>query len=127
MKRCSVVVPCYNEEETVDIYYNEMMKYISNMPELEFEFIFVDDGSKDNTLQVIKNLSNKDERVKYVSFSRNFGKESGLYAGLEAASGDYIVKEQAEGRKYRRMLYFRRRRGLSDKVLSRSSERCLGN
>ena len=91
MKKCSVVVPCYNEEETIDIFYEEMMKYLPNMQDLEFEFIFVDDGSKDNTLQVIKNLSNKDERVKYVSFSRNFGKEAGLYAGLEASSGDYIV------------------------------------
>ncbi|MDE7424165.1 MAG: glycosyltransferase family 2 protein [Lachnospiraceae bacterium] len=91
MKKCSVVVPCYNEEETIQIFYDEIEKYIPKMLDLEFEFIFVDDGSKDGTLHEIKRLANMDKRVKYISFSRNFGKEAGLFAGLEAATGDYIV------------------------------------
>ncbi len=91
MKKCSVVVPCYNEEETIRIFYDEMMKYITNMPDLEFEFIFVDDGSKDRSLEEMKKLAAEDARVKYISFSRNFGKEAGLFAGLEATTGDYIV------------------------------------
>lgn len=91
MKKCSVVIPCYNEEETIQIFYDEIEKYIPKMLELEFEFIFVDDGSKDGTLHEIKRLANMDKRVKYISFSRNFGKEAGLFAGLEAATGDYIV------------------------------------
>ena len=91
MKKCSVVVPCYNEEETIPIFYKEIQKYIVNIPQLEFEFIFVDDGSKDASLQEMKALAAKDKRVKYISFSRNFGKEAGLFAGLEATTGDYIV------------------------------------
>ena len=91
MKKCSVVVPCYNDEETIPIFYKEIQKYIVNIPQLEFEFIFVDDGSKDASLQEMKALAAKDKRVKYISFSRNFGKEAGLFAGLEATTGDYIV------------------------------------
>lgn len=91
MKKCSVVVPCYNEEETIGIFYDEMMKYVPNMQDLEFEFIFVDDGSKDRSLEEMKRLAKEDVRVKYISFSRNFGKEAGLFAGLEATTGDYIV------------------------------------
>ena len=91
MKKCSVVVPCYNEEETIQIFYDEMQKYIPKMEDLEFEFIFVDDGSKDGSLAEMKRLASEDDRVRYISFSRNFGKEAGLFAGLEAASGDYIV------------------------------------
>lgn len=91
MKKCSVVVPCYNEEETIPIFYKEIQKYIANIPQLEFEIIFVDDGSKDASLQEMKALAAKDKRVKYISFSRNFGKEAGLFAGLEATTGDYIV------------------------------------
>lgn len=91
MKLLSFVVPCYNEQEAIPIYYEEVNKYIKNLRDLEFEFIFVDDGSKDSTLEVIKELRKQDGRVHYISFSRNFGKEAGLYAGLEKAKGDYIV------------------------------------
>ena len=91
MKKCSVVVPCYNEEETIPIFYKEIQKYIVNIPQLEFEFIFVDDGSKDASLQEMKALAAKDKRVKYISFSRNFGKEAGLFSGFEGTTGDYIV------------------------------------
>lgn len=91
MKLCSFIVPCFNEQEAIPYYYEEMMKQIPKLKDLEFEFIFVDDGSKDNTLKEIRKLRQKDDRVHYVSFSRNFGKEAALYAGLEKSKGDYVV------------------------------------
>ena len=91
MKLLSFVVPCFNEQETIPIYYEEINKYIESLKGLECEFIFVDDGSKDSTLEVIKELRKKDGRVHYVSFSRNFGKEAALYAGLEKVRGEYVV------------------------------------
>lgn len=83
MKKISIVIPCYNEEEVLPLTYAEMKKYMT--PDYDFNLIFVNDGSKDKTLEIIKNLSETDSRVKYVSFSRNFGKEAAMYAGLEAA------------------------------------------
>lgn len=91
MKLCSIVVPCYNEEETIEIFYNEVNKYLDEFDDLEFEIIYVDDGSTDHSLMEMKKLAVSDSRVKYVSFSRNFGKEAGLFAGLEASKGDYVV------------------------------------
>lgn len=92
MELLSVVVPCYNEEEAVPIFYRETLKAVEALKdELEIEFCFIDDGSKDRTLESIKKLCEMDNRVHYVSFSRNFGKEAGLYAGLQAASGDYVA------------------------------------
>ena len=91
MKLLSFVVPCFNEQEAIPIYYEEVNKCIKKLKDLEFEFIFVDDGSTDSTFKVIKELRKKDGRIHYVSFSRNFGKEAGLYAGLEKAKGDYVV------------------------------------
>ena len=92
MELLSVVVPCYNEEEAVPIFYRETLKAVEVLKgELEIEFCFIDDGSKDGTLKSIKELCEMDNRVHYVSFSRNFGKEAGLYAGLQAASGDYVA------------------------------------
>lgn len=91
MKRMSIIVPCYNEEATIEIYYNEVVKYIDN-PNYEFNIIFVDDGSRDSSLKIMKDLASKDSRIKYVSFSRNFGKESAMYAGLEHAK---ILKSDA--------------------------------
>lgn len=92
MKLCSCVVPCYNEESAIPYYYREMQGIMEQMrEELEFELIFIDDGSSDRTLEVVKELAEQDARVKYVSFSRNFGKEAGLFAGLEKARGDYVV------------------------------------
>lgn len=89
---CSCIVPCFNEEEVIPIYYREMCKVIRQEQEhVDFEIIFVDDGSSDGTLDVMRNLSKEDPRVHYVSFSRNFGKEAALYAGLEHAKGDYVV------------------------------------
>ncbi len=91
MKKISIVVPCYNEEKALPLFYEELLKHMNNFDNMDFEIIFVDDGSKDNTINVINDLHSKDDRVKYVSFSRNFGKESAIYAGFEHASGDYIV------------------------------------
>lgn len=91
MEKISIIVPCYNEEEAMPIFYEEICKVAKKMKKVDFEFIFVNDGSKDHTLDVARELHKKDERVRYVSFSRNFGKEAGMYAGLEAARGDYIA------------------------------------
>ncbi|MDD6187878.1 MAG: glycosyltransferase family 2 protein [Oscillospiraceae bacterium] len=92
----SVIVPCYNESRTIEIFYQEITKISSVMDKYDFEYIFVDDGSKDDTLDIVKNLSKEDSRVKYISFSRNFGKESGIYAGLEKSKGDYAVVMDAD-------------------------------
>lgn len=91
MKKISVVVPCFNEQEVLPCFYAEVEKLAREMPDMGFEFVFVDDGSNDNTLVLLKGLQKRDERVKYLSFSRNFGKESAIYAGLENASGDYVA------------------------------------
>ena len=90
MDRISVIIPCYNEEQALPFLYKEITKLAEGMPQQEFEFIFINDGSKDKTLTVLKQLRESDDRVHYVSFSRNFGKEAGIYAGLKAATGDYI-------------------------------------
>lgn len=96
MKTISIVVPCYNEAEALPLFYQEVLKVIETLPSYQFEFIFVDDGSSDNTLEVMKSLAEHDPRVFYVSFSRNFGKEAALLAGLEAASGDFIATMDAD-------------------------------
>lgn len=90
-KLCSVIVPCMNEEEAVPVYYETMCNTADTLPELEFEFWFIDDGSSDSTLSVIKKLRENDPSVHYISFSRNFGKEAGIFAGLEHAAGDYVT------------------------------------
>lgn len=90
MKLLSIIVPVLNEQETVNAFYETVEKIIPKL-DVDIEYLFVDDGSTDNTLSIIKELSEKDERVHYVSFSRNFGKEAGLYAGLQNAAGDYVV------------------------------------
>ena len=95
-KLLSVVVSCYNEEEAIPIFYKEINKISKKMNELSFEFIFVDDGSKDKTLEILKKLHQKDKRVRYISFSRNFGKEAAMYAGLENSKGDYVTLMDAD-------------------------------
>ena len=94
----SVIVPCYNEEENVPIFYEEMMKNSAFLEQekLELEIIYIDDGSKDNTAAEVRKLHEKDERVHLVSFSRNFGKEAGIYAGFQKAKGDYVVMMDAD-------------------------------
>ena len=91
-KLCSYIVPCFNEEEVIPLYYEEMQKVRKQEEgKIDFEIIFIDDGSKDKTLEVIKKLSEQDECIHYVSFSRNFGKEAAMYAGFEHANGEYVV------------------------------------
>ena len=92
----SVIVPCYNEEQALPLFIKELDKTMKEMSELEFEVILVNDGSKDSTQQVIVELSKADERIKYISFSRNFGKEAAIYAGLQYAKGDYVVLMDAD-------------------------------
>ena len=92
----SVIVSCYNEEETIPLFYKEICKIAKKMSEIEFEVIFVNDGSNDSTLNVMKKLNKNDKRVRYVSFSRNFGKEAAMYAGLVASKGDYVTLMDAD-------------------------------
>ena len=90
MNKISIIVPVYNEEEAIKIFYDKITE-VSAKIEADFEYIFVNDGSKDKTLEIIKDYARQDSRVRFVSFSRNFGKEAGMYAGLEAATGDYVA------------------------------------
>lgn len=91
MKKITVIVPCLNEEEALLIYYKEMCKIRKQMKDVEIELLFVDDGSTDRTLSVMKDLHELDGRCRYLSFSRNFGKEAAIYAGLQNAEGDYVA------------------------------------
>lgn len=95
-KLLTIIVPCYNEEESLPIFYETVRSMEDQLSSVDLEFLFVDDGSKDKTLEVFRTLSKKDERVHYVSFSRNFGKEAGIYAGLEHSHGDYVVIMDAD-------------------------------
>lgn len=90
------IVPCYNEEQVIPLFYNEIEKVKSNMSNIDFELLFIDDGSVDNTLEIIKELSINNKQVKYISFSRNFGKEAAIYAGLKNSSGNYIALIDAD-------------------------------
>lgn len=96
MEKITIIVPCYNEEQTIHYFYEEMERVAAQMPQNTFEYLFVDDGSKDGTMRCIRELSDKDEKVKFVSFSRNFGKEAAIYAGLTHASGDYVAIMDAD-------------------------------
>jgi len=96
MAYLSLVVPCFNEEAAVPMFYAEAVKICAPINE-QFEIIFVDDGSQDNTLNILRKLANQDKRVHYISFSRNFGKEAAMLAGLQAARGEYIVILDADG------------------------------
>ncbi len=93
MSLLSVIVPCYNEEESVELFYTELMKNETFFDEndIDVEVLYIDDGSKDGTVAEVKKLRERDERVHLISFSRNFGKESAMYAGLEKSKGDYVV------------------------------------
>lgn len=95
-EKISIVVPCYNEEESLPIFYKEIDKVSKSMSTVNFEFLFIDDGSSDNTLKILRDLAKGDGRVRYLSFSRNFGKEAGMYAGLSNALGDYVAIMDAD-------------------------------
>jgi len=96
LPKISIVVPCYNEEESIPLFLEQVTQVVSDIPNVIFEYLFVDDGSVDNTLQVLRQLSTDNKSVRYVSFSRNFGKEAALLAGLEAVSGDYVALMDAD-------------------------------
>ena len=95
MKKISIIVPCYNEEQAIPYFYEEISKVAKKMKN-DFEFIFVNDGSKDETIEIVKDYAKIDERVKFINFSRNFGKEAAMYAGLELSSGDYVAIMDAD-------------------------------
>lgn len=97
MKKISIVVPCYNEEESLPLFYEEVNKVTKTMKDkCDFEFLFVNDGSRDKTLNILRDLAKIDSRVRYISFSRNFGKEAAMFAGLENAKGDYVTTMDAD-------------------------------
>lgn len=96
MEKVSLVIPVYNEQESLPLFYEELKKVRAQMKEQEFELLFIDDGSKDNSIGIIKELALKDEAVKYVSFSRNFGKEAAMYAGFVHSTGDYVAVMDAD-------------------------------
>ena len=96
-EKISVIVPCYNEQESLPLFYEEMERVrTKDFPETDFEYIFVDDGSKDDTLKELKDLNSKDSKVKFISFSRNFGKEAAMLAGLDKSTGDYVTLMDAD-------------------------------
>jgi glycosyltransferase involved in cell wall biosynthesis len=96
MDKISLVIPCYNEEQALPFLYEELKSVASVMSGQDFEFVFVNDGSRDKTLNIVKELREADKRVRYVSFSRNFGKEAAILAGLKAAKGDYVAMIDAD-------------------------------
>lgn len=96
MKKISVVIPAYNEQESLPMLYDRIEKLMEQMEEYEFEILFVNDGSKDKTIELIKEMRKKDNRICYVDFSRNFGKEIAMIAGLDYATGDCVVFMDAD-------------------------------
>lgn len=96
MKTVDIIVPCYNEEEVLTTYYDETNKIVSSINNYSFNFIFVNDGSMDNTLVILKGLAASYSNAKYISFSRNFGKESAIYAGLQNSDADYVIVMDAD-------------------------------
>lgn len=95
-QKISLIIPCYNEEESIPLFYKETDKVTKYLKNVDFEMIFINDGSRDRTLEILRELARKDKRVRYVSFSRNFGKEAGMFAGLEAVTGDYAAIMDAD-------------------------------
>ena len=96
MEKISVIIPCYNEEESLPYFYKEITSVSNKMKEYVFEYLFINDGSRDETLEVLRDYSKKDKRIRYISFSRNFGKEAAMFAGFENALGDYVVVMDAD-------------------------------
>ncbi|MCQ2465681.1 MAG: glycosyltransferase family 2 protein [Oscillospiraceae bacterium] len=100
MKLLSIVVPCYNEQEVLPLFYDKITEVMAGMktdyPELDYEVVFINDGSRDKTLEGLRKYAALDSRIRYISFSRNFGKEAGMLAGLKASKGDYVVVMDAD-------------------------------
>lgn len=95
-KKISIIVPCYNEEESLPLFHQKTTEVLRDMENIDYEFVFIDDGSTDCTLECLKRLTEEDVHCRYASFSRNFGKEAGMYAGLKEAEGDYCVIMDAD-------------------------------
>lgn len=96
MKLLSIIVPCFNEEAAIPLFYEETMSVLKQIENYDYELIFVDDGSSDSTISIIKELSQSNERVRFLSFARNFGKEAAMYAGFCSSKGDYVVVMDAD-------------------------------
>jgi glycosyltransferase involved in cell wall biosynthesis len=96
MNLMTIVVPCYNEEASLPLFYQEVLRVASLIPSVDLDFVFVDDGSTDGTLSVLRGLATNDPRVRYLSFSRNFGKEAAILAGLRASKGDFVALMDAD-------------------------------
>lgn len=96
MKTIDIVVPCYNEQEVIAAYYEETSKHVAAINNYSFRYIFVNDGSRDNTLLLLKGLAADHDDVRYVSFSRNFGKEAAMFAGLKNTTADYVIVMDAD-------------------------------
>lgn len=96
MNQVSIIVPCYNEQESLPYFFKEIVRVANELPKYDFEVIFVNDGSKDNTLTLLREYAKNDSRIHYLSFSRNFGKEAAMYAGFCNAKGDYIAVMDAD-------------------------------
>lgn len=96
MKKVTILIPCYNEEQSLPLLYEQLAVLTDNHPEYDWEILFVNDGSKDNTIQLIKQLGQKDNRIAYVDLSRNFGKEAAMLAGFDYATGDCMVIMDAD-------------------------------
>ncbi len=90
-EKISTIIPCFNEEEVLPLFYEEINRVSKKMDYVDFEILFINDGSNDNTLNIIRDLSKKDKRVRYLSFSRNYGKESAMFAGFNNITGDYVA------------------------------------
>lgn len=95
-KLIDIIVPCYNEEDVLDMFYTELTKVTDAITDYDCRCIFVDDGSKDKTLEILRRLAAEHDNIKYISFSRNFGKEAGMYAGLQHSTGDYVIIMDAD-------------------------------
>ena len=95
-KTIDIIVPCYNEEDVLNLFYTESSKVTEGISDYTCRYIFVDDGSRDKTLSILRELAEKHSNVNYISFSRNFGKEAAMYAGLDHATGDYVVIMDAD-------------------------------
>ena len=96
MDKISIIVPCFYEEDVVSMFYQETTKQLHRIPDIDYELLFINDGSKDHTASVLKELAEKDSHCFYFTFSRNFGKEAAMFAGLEKATGDYVVIMDAD-------------------------------
>ena len=96
MKTVDIVVPCYNEQEVITTFYKETQKVVTAIKDYSFRYIFINDGSKDDTLIILRGMAENYSDVKYISFSRNFGKEAGIYAGLSNSTADYVIVMDAD-------------------------------